>query len=112
MKVIKLESNDQSDVFKSAKLQAKELAQKELGDNMSLVFYNDNLKLVSNHGIKCKVTEKENCGAGAYAKSFDADLEVVVGDHFKFYFRHVEDYLTTDRRDASVQYDLNQTGFQ
>jgi hypothetical protein len=111
MKVVKLQEIDQSDDFKSAELQAREVAKNEIGDNMSLVFYNDKLKLVSNHGIKCKVTEKESCGAGAYAKSFDADLEVVVGDYYKFYFRHVEDYLTTDRRDASVQHDLSLTGY-
>ena len=111
MKVVKLQSTDQSDDFKSAEQQAKAIAKKEIGDNMSLVFYNDKLKLVSNHGIKCKASEKESCGAGAYAKAFDADLEVLVGDNYKFYFRHVEDYLTTDRRSASMQHDLSQTGY-
>ena len=111
MKVVKLESSDSSNDFNSAELQAREIADEELGDNMSLVFYNDKLKLVSNHGIKCKVSEKESCGAGAYARSFEADLEVVVGDHYKFYFRHVEDYLTTEGRDASLQHDTKLTGY-
>jgi len=111
MKVVNLQPSDQSIDFHSAELQARDIANEELGDNISLVFYNDDQKLVSNHGIKCKVSEKENCGAGSYARSFDADLEVLVGEKFKFYFRHVEDYQTTERRNASLQYDINSTGY-
>lgn len=111
MKVIKLQSNDSDSGFTAAESRAKEIAKDELGDNLALVFYNDELKLVSNHGVRCKSTENEYCGAGAYAKSLNADLEVIVGDRFKFYFRHVEDYMTTDRRPASLQYDLEKTGY-
>ncbi|MBU2646406.1 hypothetical protein KKI24_16990 [bacterium] len=112
MKVYKLRPSDHpSNSFDTAEQKAKEIAQDELGDNISLVFYNDDLKLVSNHGVKCKISEKESCGAGAYAKSFDADLEIVVGDRHKFYFRHVEDYLATEGRSAALQHDLNLTGY-
>lgn len=111
MKVVELQPNDQSNDFNTAQQRAREVAREELGDNMSLVFYNNDQKLVSNHGIRCKVKEKESCGAGSYARSFNADLEVLVGSYYKFYFRHVEGYQTVERLDSSLQFDINATGY-
>lgn len=105
MKVIQAQSDLAAIDFKSAEIQAREIARKELGDHITLVFYNDDLKLVSNHGIRCGLGESEDCGAASYAKAFDADLEVAVGDQYKFYFRSVKDYLSTEGMGIKLQYD-------
>lgn len=105
MKIIKLQSNDGLNDFSSARNRANLIAAEELGDHISLVFYNNDLKLVSNHGVRCGVTEAEDCGAGSYAKAFDADLEVRIDDRYNFYFRQVQDYLSTEGKGPRLQYD-------
>jgi hypothetical protein len=94
MKVIKIDKVEKNFNFEKAHVIADEKAKAELGDCMNIAFYNDDFKLVSPTLIACSTGNTKDCGAEAYAKSFDAQLEVDVSNRYKFYYRQISDYLT------------------
>lgn len=95
MKRIKIENPSDHFDFKAAREIANQRAKDELGDCMTLAFFNGDQKLISPWDVKCAAEDDTNCGAESYAQAFDASLEIEVGDRFQFfYYQHDHEYIT------------------
>ena len=95
MRHIKLTESPEKIDFKTAHDLANEKARAEIGDCMTISYYNGKLKLMSPWDVKCAVEGDRNCGAESYANAFEAALQIDVGENFQFFYRqHDHEYIS------------------